>query len=195
MAVDARLVERAWRAPGQAIRNGVRFPRSLTAGALDNARRSRDEIARTVAERRRLRDGLSRTQEPGDLTELDDTECLALLASRSLGRLAYVARAGVPDLVPVNYALQGRDVMMRSGAGPKLQAAQRRDVVAFEVDDIDEERRSGWSVVVVGRLLLVPPETVMPGWTPMPWASGPRRHLMRLQTRRITGRQLLGDPD
>ena len=39
----------------------------------------------------------------------------------------------------------------RARPGPKLKAAERGDAVALEVEDIDEEQHTGWSVVVVGR--------------------------------------------
>jgi hypothetical protein len=42
------------------------------------------------------------------------------------------------------------DLLLRSGPGPKLQAAERREVVAFEVDDLADDGTSGWSVLVVG---------------------------------------------
>jgi nitroimidazol reductase NimA-like FMN-containing flavoprotein (pyridoxamine 5'-phosphate oxidase superfamily) len=122
---------------------------------------------------------------------LSRSECLALLASRKVGRFTYVARAGVPDVVPVNYALDGHDVVIRSGPGPKLQAAERRDVVAFEVDEIDEDGRRGWSVVVHGTAVsLTPGEQHHLPADALPWASGPRTHVIRIKTSRITGRRL-----
>ena len=125
---------------------------------------------------------------PGDLTALSAEECRALLATRSVGRLAYVARAGVPDIAPVTYVLDGGDVVLRSGPGPKLQAAERGDTVAFEVDDLDEEAHTGWSVVVVGRARRVPASAGLAA--PEPWSSGPRRHLVRITPVRVTGRRL-----
>lgn len=165
--------------------------RTLTHAALDNARRSLETVSRSVDERRLLQASLPAASVPGDLGAVDRDECLALLSTSSTGRLAYVARAGVPDIVPVNYSLSGDHVLIRTGSGPKLQAAQRRETVAFEVDQIDEADHSGWSVVVAGRLRVVEPNEPLEG--PVPWATGPRRHLLLLETTRITGRRLVGD--
>ena len=107
-----------------------------------------------------------------------------------MGHLAYIARVGVPDIVPVNYEMDGDALLIRSAPGPKLQAAERGDVVAFEVDDIDEDRHTGWSVVVIGRA-----RSVVTGYdgtsAPTPWARGPRRHMIRIEPRRVDGRRLL----
>jgi hypothetical protein len=163
--------------------------RGMTRTAISNARRAAEDISGAVAERRILMPSLE-VVGAGDLTRLTSAECLQLLSTRSVGRLAYIARAGVPDIVPVNYEMDGETLMLRSGPGPKLQAAVRREVVAFEVDDIDEENHRGWSVVVTG----VATQVLSPGTTPRgpsPWASGPRRHTIRVLPRRIDGRRLL----
>lgn len=163
-------------------------------GAVSNARAASAALAVTVAEREALTGALDTDDaRPGDLTRLGRSDCLELLAGRSLGRLAYVARAGVPDIVPVNYVLHRGDVLLRSGPGPKQQAAERREQVAFEVDALDESRHRGWSVVVVGRLTrLTPTEQARLAERdgPVPWAHGPRSAVLRLRPTRIDGRRL-----
>ena len=163
--------------------------------ALANARSAMESIGAAVADRTELRRLLVRDDRPeahpGDLIALSRDACLELLRSRSVGRLAYVARTGVPDVVPVNYVLAGDDVLIRSGPGPKLQAAERRDVVAFEVDHIDEDAHSGWSVVVHGTATrLSAAEAARLPVDARPWAVGPRSHVIRVRPQRITGRRL-----
>jgi hypothetical protein len=172
------------RLPPAPVRHLVRVTASC---ALANARCATDALALAVQDRRALAP-TDAEPAPGDLVALTRPQCRALLATRSVGRLAYVARAGVPDIAPVNYELDGEDLLVRSGPGPKLQAAERGDVVAFEVDDLDERARSGWSVVVVGRARRVPAPADTAG--PTPWSSGPRRHLVRITPTRVTGRRL-----
>lgn len=192
LGLDVRSLDRVLQGPGVV----VKVTRQLTSGALGNARRSVEQISRSVDDRRRLQDALAAPQRPGDLGRLDRDECLALLSSRSVGRLAYVARAGVPDIVPVNYVVAGDQILIRTGSGPKLQAAERAETVAFEIDDVDEDTHSGWSVVVTGQLTVVPAHQVLAADSPVPWATGPRRHVMRLQLGRVTGRRLRGSsPD
>ncbi len=164
---------------------------SLAQVAVDNARSS----AQAITEQRQLRAQL-RPFDSGDagaLAALDPSTCLELLAAHSVGRLAYVARAGVPDVVPVNYALHGDELLVRSGPGPKLQAAERGEVVAVEVDDIDEDSRTGWSVVVAGRTrrLHVSEAAALPqDVLPEAWAGGPRSAVLSVRRSRVTGRRL-----
>lgn len=153
----------------------------LTAGALSNAAHSLETIRRSVGDRVEL----SATTEV-----LDEQECRDLLASRTVGRLAYVARAGCPEIVPVNYRYVDGRLVIRSAPGPKLQAAERRETVAFEVDELDEVTRSGWSVVVHGRASVLRPEQE-PREGAVPWAPGPRRHVLEVVPTRISGRRLV----
>ena len=55
----------------------------------------------------------------------------------------------MPFVVPVNYVLSCDTVLFRTHPGTKLDALRRRPV-AFQVDSIDEARRTGWSVLVQG---------------------------------------------
>lgn len=163
-----------------------------TRGALANARGATMMLALAVADRMALTDSLDADDdESGALHGMSRAECYDLLRAGCVGRLAYVARPGVPDIVPVNYALDGDDVLVRSGPGPKLQAAERREIVAIEVDAIDETTRTGRSVVVVGRAQRVSVTDEL-RWheTTDPWAAGPRRHVMRIHPDRVTGRRL-----
>jgi uncharacterized protein len=206
--------ERAHHLPWSLLRSLAPMAR----GAIDNARRAAAEIERSVEERRTLMAGLEKSpdadvgvadaeaqaeagvnEDPGErhLVVLTTAECRRLLAARRLGRLAFVNRDQQPLIVPVNYSLDGKDILIRTGPGPKLQAAVRGDVVAFEVDDIDESTGTGWSVVVTGRTRTTAPSA--PGLDrrrhttePQPWAPGPRSALIRLSPDRITGRWLAG---
>jgi uncharacterized protein len=82
------------------------------------------------------------------LEPLSREMCETLLASGSIGRLAVVID-DQPHIVPVNYVADGATIVFRTAPGTVLtESALQR--VAFEVDGIDEERRSGWSVTVHG---------------------------------------------
>lgn len=181
--------------------------------AIANARLAAAEIGRSIEQRQALMAGLDdahRGSVPDGETAAEDAkgerrlvvltsaECRRLLATRRLGRLAFINRADQPLIVPVNYSLDGRDVLIATGPGPKLQAAIRRDVVAFEVDAIDEETGRGWSVVVSGRAQREPRAVGnLDGGDrtgPRPWAPGPRLDVMRISGSRLTGRWLTGCP-
>jgi hypothetical protein len=165
-----------------------------TIGALTNAREATVSIALAVADRLVITDGLNGDdEEPGALHAMSRSECYDLLRDESVARFAYVARAGVPDIVPVNYLVDGDDVLIRSGPGPKLQAAERRDMVALEIDAIDKDDRTARSVVVVGRaerLRAAEAASYEERLAETPWAAGPRRHVIRVRPTRVTGRRI-----
>ena len=132
------------------------------------------------------------------LESISREECLAILASRSVGRVAFVTDKH-PVVFPVNYQIDGDVIVFRTSAGTALVESSLTHV-AFEIDDIDIEARGGWSVLVQGvaqeitealdtrseRLLALPVE---------PWPSGPRHRWMRILPRSITGRRLVSDAE
>ncbi|MBO0849666.1 MAG: pyridoxamine 5'-phosphate oxidase family protein [Pseudonocardia sp.] len=87
----------------------------------------------------------------GDMMELetlDRQECLRLLAGRAAGRVS--AESGSPTAVPVNYIVDGQEVVFRLRRGSAVAAAARNAIVAFEVDDVDSRTHTGWSVLGIG---------------------------------------------
>ena len=80
--------------------------------------------------------------------EIDRLECLRLLASEWLGRLGVVID-GAPLILPMQYALDGDRVVLRTNPGAKFHSAPLTQV-SFEVDHADRDREEGWSVVVQG---------------------------------------------
>lgn len=79
---------------------------------------------------------------------LSEEECLELLRSRRVGRIAVVDH-GQPLIFPVNYAADDRAVVFRTAPGMKLTEA-RMSKVAFEVDEVDMDAGVAWSVMVQG---------------------------------------------
>jgi len=85
----------------------------------------------------------------GSLSLLSRDDCIDRLQHQSIGRVAVTTRA-LPAIVPVNYRVTGSSVVFRTEPGGMLARACDNTVVAFEVDDITDDGRSGWSVLVVG---------------------------------------------
>jgi hypothetical protein len=81
--------------------------------------------------------------------DLSRTQCLTALGGQSFGRVA-VTQGALPLVLPVNYAMNGPDVVFRARKGGLLDRACRDTVVAFETDQCDGTSGAGWSVVVVG---------------------------------------------
>jgi nitroimidazol reductase NimA-like FMN-containing flavoprotein (pyridoxamine 5'-phosphate oxidase superfamily) len=93
------------------------------------------------------------------LAVLGYEECLRLAGSEPLGRIAF-AEAGDIHVFPVNHCVLDGLVAFRTGDGTKLGAAMEGSVVAFEVDRYDADRRTGWSVLIKGRVEVVPEGTL-----------------------------------
>jgi nitroimidazol reductase NimA-like FMN-containing flavoprotein (pyridoxamine 5'-phosphate oxidase superfamily) len=106
------------------------------------------------------------------LQPLTRDECLELLSQKRLGRVAFTERA-LPAIRPVNYTLVGHQLVLRTqveGLGRRLDG----QIVAFEVDEIDVEQATGWSVVVTGtaRLLRSPGELMRQAMVPLVTLAG-----------------------
>jgi uncharacterized protein len=126
------------------------------------------------------------------LEPLEVDECLRLLGTTFLGRLAYVVD-GRPRIIPMNYLLHEGSVVIRTDYGAILDTVAGAHV-AFEVDAVDPEYHTGWSVVVLGRAeeIWEPAELDRMRDLPLrPWAPGDRAHYLRIDSSSITGRRLL----
>jgi uncharacterized protein len=164
----------------------------MLSTAVTNARRGVADISRSNRDRRRLEPLTESPGGPGDVTRLSRDECFRLMASRRFGRFAHVESARALDIVVVNYVSRpDGSVLFRTGPGPKLSAAERGDVVAFQIDDIDEQQHTGWSVLVVGRARrLSQAEVGQLTALPQAWATGPRHQFVHIEPTRIEGRRL-----
>src|ERR1700758_5095332 len=79
---------------------------------------------------------------------LDPAECLDLLTPGGVGRVGFAAAEGIM-MLPVNFAVAGRSIIFRT-APDTLLAVYANAQVSFEVDQIDDALREGWSVLVHG---------------------------------------------
>lgn len=114
-------------------------------------------------------------------------ECLQLLDEHRVGRLV-IGAGGTVDVFPVNYGLDGTYIVIRTADGTKWRDGPG-GAVAFEVDQLDEETCTGWSVVVHG--FLEPLQDDHPsGILAQPWAEGDKPHVLRLVPDSITGRRI-----
>jgi hypothetical protein len=119
-----------------------------------------------------------------------------MLASALVGRVVVTDRA-LPAAFPVNYALLDEDVVFATREGSKLDAATAEHVVAFEVDDIDVVRQTGWSVLIQGTAGVVDdPEVVarLRSLPLAPWTGGTGFRVVRVRSEIISGRRLRSSP-
>lgn len=120
-----------------------------------------------------------------ELEEIPCDECLKLLRTMSIGRIAVAPPGGPPLVIPINYVIDGDDVVFRTDPGTKLDLL-RGLPVSFQVDLIDPFHRTGWSVLIQGMAV----ETIPAEVDPRPWADGPKQHWIRITPGAITGRRL-----
>lgn len=138
------------------------------------------------------------TEQPrdhGGLEVLSAEECLRLIASVAVGRVSFVADGEVVVL-PVNHLVDGPDLVFRTAPGPKLSAAEQQNVAAFEADHFDEQARTGWSVLVSGRVEAIYEEAEIErlnrrGLHPWPDATE-RSFWVRIRPLSMTGRRIPG---
>lgn len=135
------------------------------------------------------------TVDRNQLEVLDLAECLDLLASEQVGRIAYVER-GRPVIIPVNHVMLGSTVALRTAAGGKLDTAIMGRPVAFEVDGHDLTTRTGWSVVVQGTTDVVEDESRL-AWLGTqdlrPWADLTDAVWISIRADEVSGRRILRD--
>ena len=141
-----------------------------------------------------MQDSNSLPQAPAVLSRLNRSECLRLLRCHQVGRLATTVDGG-PMIFPVNYAMDGDAVAVRTDAGSGIDGSILRRV-AFEVDHINPEAHEGWSVVVQGVArditdALDPPSAHTRALPLSPWAPGFKTTWIKILDPTITGRRLV----
>jgi uncharacterized protein len=119
--------------------------------------------------------------------ELSRTDCVELLRSQVVGRVAVIVDDGSPLVVPVNYAVDNDTIVFRTGPGSKL-GGLRTQPLSFEVDQHDPYRCTGWSVLVRGVAIEIE-EREAPE-DPGPWAPGEKGHWVRVTPLEISGRRI-----
>src|ERR1700733_4001313 len=131
------------------------------------------------------------------IDELEEAECLGLIAQGGIGRIAYQSRFG-PVVLQVNYKCHDGAVVFRTTQHSPLDEDLQTGIaggdykVAFEIDDIDSAGRQGWSVLIQGPALHVSEAdraaAVEAGVEP--WPGGERELFVRIVPSRVTGRRV-----
>ncbi|OLT30642.1 pyridoxamine 5-phosphate oxidase [Nocardiopsis sp. CNR-923] len=127
-------------------------------------------------------------------TVLERQTCLNLLASHTIGRVAFTIEGdAAPTVLPVNYLMTGDTIVFRSTLAGTIMR-HGRGYASFEVDHFDEDRREGWSVLTSGRCRWVRDAGELArlpqGRMPQPWAAGPRDQVLKITPSRVSGRRI-----
>lgn len=130
------------------------------------------------------------TDEPY-ITHLAEDECWDLLRTHPVGRVAWSDGAAV-TVLPVNHVVHERTLWFRADPDSVLGRLAEGASVAFEADQIDDETRIAWSVLVRGHASGAEESGIDGRVVPEPWAPGERTLDMRITVEEISGRVLSG---
>jgi len=128
-----------------------------------------------------------------EILELTHEMCEQLLRAGVFGRMALNRPTG-PEVIPVNYAVVGDAVLVRTSPGSLLDRYADGAALVFEVDQPSYDRGHGWSVVARGRgerlttEQLTEEERRAPG--PPAWVTRPEETWIRLRWATLTGRRI-----
>jgi len=137
--------------------------------------------------------------ENAESLELTYEECLALLRADTVGRIAVVAEP-YPLVFPVNYRVVGSDdaletpgqlwIAIRTRPGNTIDRAPM--FVSFEVDGIDRQHHTGWSVLVTGTMHRVDTAAAEfdERFDPDPWIADSRDRWLAVHASKVTGRRV-----
>ncbi len=118
-----------------------------------------------------------------------------MLAGHKLGRLVTCVDRHA-EIFPVNFLVDGRDILFRTAEGSKLFTLMINSDVAFEVDGWDGT--GGWSVIARGPAVEVTAsdEVARLETLPLrPWVPTVKTHWIRISPTEISGRQFKFGPE
>ncbi len=127
------------------------------------------------------------------LHKLSEAECKARIAPGGVGRYLFVEPGRGPVAIPVNYRMDGDDVVFRTAGDGSIAGNVGEQAVSFDVDHLDEVLSEGWSVVVTGTARVITDPREKERATALdiaPWAGGDRDTYIRLTPREMTGRSI-----
>jgi uncharacterized protein len=127
------------------------------------------------------------------VSRLNEDECRLLMASVPVGRVAFVVN-GPPLVLPVNFTLMGEEIVIRTASmAPLAELARAGRLVSFEVDEIDERSRLGWSVLCHGPARLSTEQNENDHHAlelVAPWIGGDRKAVVIISPTVVTGRRI-----
>jgi nitroimidazol reductase NimA-like FMN-containing flavoprotein (pyridoxamine 5'-phosphate oxidase superfamily) len=132
---------------------------------------------------------------PSALVELTRDDCLRLLGTAAVGRVVVLTAGQTPVIRPVNFVFDERSqsVVFRCSGGTKLIALLAAARAWFEVDEVDPDGRTGWSVIIAGVTEPVTERSEVARLERLAlhnWVAGPDAHWVRIRARVVSGRRI-----
>jgi nitroimidazol reductase NimA-like FMN-containing flavoprotein (pyridoxamine 5'-phosphate oxidase superfamily) len=123
-------------------------------------------------------------------------DCYRLLGSVPVGRIGFI-EGGEVVVLPVNFLLDGQDVVFTTGAGARLAGPEVGHYVAFEADSYDQATGAGWSVVANGLAEVITAaedSARLDALGLKSWAGAARRVWVRIRPVSVSGRRTPARP-
>jgi uncharacterized protein len=122
---------------------------------------------------------------------LTEDECWHLLSLHTIGRVGVLVN-GAPEIYPLNFTTAGRSIIFRTDPGNKLRGLDSGRPICFEVDGLDFEHETGWSVLVKGSGAEMSADEIDEKTRAhlMLWSLGEKAHWVRISPKEVTGRRL-----
>jgi len=138
---------------------------------------------------------LDEPAEPSNMRILPESECYKLLAVSTVGRIGFVAPAGI-QILPLGFRLgDGRRLFMRTSPDGAVARLARVDAaVGFEVDYHATDFGIAWSVLMHGTVSLLDSAATEAyaklRLQPVPWPALPSSVAIQFVPQTISGRGL-----
>ncbi|HUB39538.1 MAG TPA: pyridoxamine 5'-phosphate oxidase family protein [Streptosporangiaceae bacterium] len=127
------------------------------------------------------------------LDSMTIAECRRHLADGGIGRLLFVEPARGPVAIPVNFQMDGDDVVFRTDSEGSVAAGIHQRPISFDVDHLDDALSEGWSVLLTGEARIITDSGELARAAALniePWAGGDKTVYVRLTASQITGRRI-----
>jgi nitroimidazol reductase NimA-like FMN-containing flavoprotein (pyridoxamine 5'-phosphate oxidase superfamily) len=127
------------------------------------------------------------------LHHLSEAECRTLIAPGGVGRFLFVQAGRGPVAIPVNFKMDGADVVFRTSGDSVTTDGIHQLPVSFDVDHLDEALSEGWSVLLTGTARIVTDADELNRVRALridPWAGSDRELYVRLSPTQMTGRRI-----
>jgi nitroimidazol reductase NimA-like FMN-containing flavoprotein (pyridoxamine 5'-phosphate oxidase superfamily) len=127
------------------------------------------------------------------LNNLTPDECRQLVAAGGVGRFLFVESGRGPVAIPVNFRMDGDDVVFRTASEGSITEGLREEQVSFDVDHLDDALGEGWSVLLSGTASIITDPAGLDRAAALgihPWAGGDRPVYVRITVKQLTGRRI-----
>jgi len=121
------------------------------------------------------------------LVDLSTEQCWEQLRNATVGRIAWSTVRG-PVVLPVSFGIEVHAVHIRTRGCSEMVRKVDAERVAFEVDGLDEQTHTGWSVLARGLAEVRYGGSTGPGV--QPWPAGSRSTTVVISIDDISGRRI-----